>query len=216
MLGELNNNQIENLLHSQELGRIGCHTDDTTYVVPVSYAYDGTYIYGHTKEGMKIDMMRKNPKVCFEVDVMENMSNWRSVIAWGKFKELKEPEDRKMGMQKLIDRIMPIMTGETTVHHSMTDSQGKYIESIQGVVYRREHKMLTLRKRYSARTTNSHHRFYKYNNIIKDIEVKRYNQVWVSDITYIRTVKGFCYLALITDMHSRKIVGYYLKVIALS
>ena len=109
-----------------------------------------------------------------------------------------------------------IMTGETTVHHSMTDSQGKYIESIQGVVYRREHKMLTLRKRYSARTTNSHHRFYKYNNIIKDIEVKRYNQVWVSDITYIRTVKGFCYLALITDMHSRKIVGYYLKVIALS
>lgn len=34
------------------------------------------------------------------------------------------------------------------------------------------------------------------------------NQVWVSDITYIRTVKGFCYLALITDMYSRKIVGY--------
>ena len=34
------------------------------------------------------------------------------------------------------------------------------------------------------------------------------NQVWVSDITYIRTVKGFCYLALITDLYSRKIVGY--------
>jgi putative transposase len=72
----------------------------------------------------------------------------------------------------------------------------------------REHKMLTLRKKYSARTTNSYHRFYKYNNIIKDVEVNRSNQVWVSDITYIRTVKGFCYLALITDMYSRKIVGY--------
>ncbi len=138
MLGELKNNQIENLLHSQVIGRIGCHADDTTYVVPVSYAYDGTYIYGHTLEGMKIDMMRKNPNVCFEVDVMENMSNWRSVISWGNFEELKEPEDREMGMQKLIDRIMPIMTGETTVHHSMTDSQGKYIESMQGVVYRIE------------------------------------------------------------------------------
>ena len=34
------------------------------------------------------------------------------------------------------------------------------------------------------------------------------NQVWVSDITYVRTVSGFCYLALITDMYSRKIVGY--------
>ncbi len=40
------------------------------------------------------------------------------------------------------------------------------------------------------------------------MEVTSPNQVWVSDITYIRTVKGFCYLALITDMHSRKIVGY--------
>ncbi|WP_411831111.1 IS3 family transposase [Mariniflexile sp. AS56] len=75
----------------------------------------------------------------------------------------------------------------------------------------RKHNMLTLRKKYSSRTTNSYHRFYKYNNIIKDIEVTRPNQVWVSDITYIRTVKGFCYLALITDMYSRKIVGYDLS-----
>ena len=72
----------------------------------------------------------------------------------------------------------------------------------------RKHNMLTLRKKYSSRTTNSLHRFYKYKNIIKDIDVTRPNQVWVSDITYIRTIKGFCYLALITDMHSRKIVGY--------
>ena len=72
----------------------------------------------------------------------------------------------------------------------------------------RKNQMLTLRKKYSARTTNSYHRFYKYNNIIKDIDVNKSNQVWVSDITYIRTVKGFCYLALITDMYSRRIVGY--------
>ena len=75
----------------------------------------------------------------------------------------------------------------------------------------RKYQMLTLRKKTSARTTNSYHRFYKYNNIIKDVKVVRPNQVWVSDITYIRTIKGFCYLALITDMHSRKIVGYDLS-----
>jgi putative transposase len=75
----------------------------------------------------------------------------------------------------------------------------------------RKHQMLTLRKKTSARTTNSYHRFYKYGNIIKDLEVTRANQIWVSDITYIRTIKGFCYLALITDMHSRKIVGYDLS-----
>ena len=75
----------------------------------------------------------------------------------------------------------------------------------------RKHQMLTLRKKYTARTTNSLHRFYKYKNIIKGLEIKRSNQVWVSDITYIRTIKGFCYLALITDMYSRKIVGYDLS-----
>lgn len=75
----------------------------------------------------------------------------------------------------------------------------------------RKYNMLTLRKKYSTKTTNSLHRFYKYNNIIKEVDVIRPNQVWVSDITYIRTVKGFCYLALITDMYSRKIVGYNLS-----
>ncbi|MDB2462570.1 IS3 family transposase [Algibacter sp.] len=75
----------------------------------------------------------------------------------------------------------------------------------------RKHQMLTLRKKYCSRTTNSHHRFYKYNNIIKDMKITKPNQVWVSDITYIRTIKGFCYLALITDMYSRKIVGYDLS-----
>jgi len=75
----------------------------------------------------------------------------------------------------------------------------------------RDNNMLTLRKKYSCRTTNSYHRFYKYNNIIKDIEITKPNQVWASDITYIRTLNGFCYLALITDMYSRKIVGYDLS-----
>jgi len=67
--------------------------------------------------------------------------------------------------------------------------------------------MLIKRKKVSYKTTNSHHRFYKYNNLIKNLEINAPNQVWVSDITYIRTIKGFCYLALITDLYSRKIVG---------
>lgn len=72
----------------------------------------------------------------------------------------------------------------------------------------RDNHLLIRRKKPNHKTTNSFHRFYKYNNLIKDLEVVRPNQVWVSDITYIRTVKGFCYLALVTDLFSRKIVGY--------
>jgi len=72
----------------------------------------------------------------------------------------------------------------------------------------RENNMLVKRKRAYAKTTNSYHHFHKYNNLIKELEITRPNQVWVSDITYIRTVKGFCYLALITDLYSRKIIGH--------
>jgi transposase InsO family protein len=72
----------------------------------------------------------------------------------------------------------------------------------------REHDMLVKRKKASCKTTDSYHRFHKYKNLVKNMEVTAINQVWVADITYIRTVSGFCYLALITDMFSRKIVGY--------
>jgi len=72
----------------------------------------------------------------------------------------------------------------------------------------REHEMLIRRKKASCKTTDSYHRFHKYKNLVKDMEVTAPNQVWVADITYIRTINGFCYLALITDMYSRKIVGY--------
>ncbi len=72
----------------------------------------------------------------------------------------------------------------------------------------RANNMLIRRKKASYKTTNSYHHFYKYNNLIKDLTISAPNQVWVSDITYIRTVKGFCYPALITDLYSRKIVGY--------
>jgi transposase InsO family protein len=75
----------------------------------------------------------------------------------------------------------------------------------------RQHQMLVKRKKASCRTTDSYHRFHKYKNLVKDMAVTAPNQVWVADITYIRTVNGFCYLALITDLFSRRIVGYDLS-----
>lgn len=138
MLGNLNNKQIEFVLHSVIVGRVGCHADGKTYVVPVTYAYDGKYVYGHTTEGLKIDMMRKNPAVCFQVDVMENMSNWRSVIAWGKYEELKVPEQRDEAIKIIRDTVMPVMTGDTTIKNAMRDSHQKSSDARTGVVYRIE------------------------------------------------------------------------------
>ena len=72
----------------------------------------------------------------------------------------------------------------------------------------RKYDLLVRRKKASFKTTDSYHRFHKYTNLIKDMTPTRPNQIWVSDITYIKTYMGFCYLALITDVYSRKIVGY--------
>ena len=75
---------------------------------------------------------------------------------------------------------------------------------------RKEHLLVRRRRRY-VQTTNSRHRFRKYSNLIRDVEVRHPNRVFVADITYIDTVDGFCYLSLITDVYSRKIVGYELS-----
>ena len=75
----------------------------------------------------------------------------------------------------------------------------------------RHHDLLVDRKRQYRKTTNSWHHFHKYGNIIKDLPIIRCNQIWASDITYLRTEKGFVYLSLLTDMYSRKIVGWSLS-----
>jgi putative transposase len=69
--------------------------------------------------------------------------------------------------------------------------------------------LVRIRKRRSI-TTNSNHSFYKYSNLIQGLTLTRKNQLWVSDITYIRLQDGFAYLNLITDAYSKKIVGYCL------
>lgn len=71
----------------------------------------------------------------------------------------------------------------------------------------RDNNLLVKSKRYRPKTTESKHRFRKYDNLIKDLEISRVNQVYVSDITYLRTVDRFCYLFLITDLYSRKVMG---------
>jgi uncharacterized protein len=125
MLGELNKDQIEQVLWSEVIGRIGCHADGRTYVVPITYVYDGESIYGHSADGMKLRMMRKNPNVCFEIDDMENMANWRSVIAWGTFEELTGDEANR-AMQLLINRLMPLMVSETAQSSQVAERTGSH------------------------------------------------------------------------------------------
>ena len=72
------------------------------------------------------------------------------------------------------------------------------------------HGLLMRRRKRMIKTTDSHHWLKKYPNLIKEMILSAGDQLWVSDITYIRTLQGFNYLSLITDAYSRKIMGYSL------
>jgi nitroimidazol reductase NimA-like FMN-containing flavoprotein (pyridoxamine 5'-phosphate oxidase superfamily) len=137
MLGELNEAQIESLLNDTPVGRIGCHLDGITYIVPVNYAYDGVNLYAHSAKGMKIDMMRKNPDVCFQADAITDLQNWESVICWGKFEEVTEITERGHTMQKINNKMMPLMRGENAQpSHGFTNNASDVGSKVELILYK--------------------------------------------------------------------------------
>ena len=122
MIGELSPSEIEGLLRRQIFGRIGCYADGLVYVVPVNYVYDADSIYGQTGEGMKVRMMRHSPNVCFQVDQVEDIGNWRSAICWGLYEELQGKQAAD-AMDRLVARLMPVVAmGRSALRHHMTAS----------------------------------------------------------------------------------------------
>ena len=142
MLGNLNNTEIQNILLSQVLGRLACTDGKQPYIVPVTYTYDGEYIYGQTNEGTKLDILRKNPLVCFEVDVMTDMRNWQSVMVFGKFEELKG-EDEKAARDILFGRVFTLMTSSTLHKHQHDTTHEPDDNRVKTVMYRIHIKKLT-------------------------------------------------------------------------
>lgn len=136
MLGTLQPQQLEEVLKTQVVGRIGCHANGETYVVPISYAYDGKYIYCHTHEGKKINILRKNPAVCFEVDELKDMANWKSVVVQGVFEELTEREERNSAMYTLLNRYLPVMSSVTTHLGEHWPFYPDDTKDIEGIVFR--------------------------------------------------------------------------------
>lgn len=121
MTGQLSIAQINNILSSQVVGRLACTDGEQPYIVPVTYCYDGKYIYGQANEGTKLKMLRQNPNVCFEIDTMTDMGNWQSVIVYGEFEELKNKAAEE-ARDILFDRVFPLLTSSIihTHQHEVT------------------------------------------------------------------------------------------------
>ena len=136
MLGALNKRQIQNLIQSEWIGRIGCHANDRTYVVPFTYAYEDRCLFWHTREGMKVVCMRINPLVCVESYNISNNANWQSVILWGTYEELKGKVADE-AIQLLLNRLHPMVTSETSwSKHGLDRPHAPIAPSIKMVVFK--------------------------------------------------------------------------------
>jgi nitroimidazol reductase NimA-like FMN-containing flavoprotein (pyridoxamine 5'-phosphate oxidase superfamily) len=128
--------EIEELLHTALVGRIGCCAhgadgDDRPFVVPLAYGYDGAAVYAHSGVGRKIRAMRAQPLVCFEVDRAEAPDRWRSVIADAVFEELTDADARERGLAIIYpDPVTrPQLPPETVVYRlRLTAKSGRYEE----------------------------------------------------------------------------------------
>ncbi len=109
---EMTASECSDALERTHVGRLACARDNQPYVVPMNYASDGhyLYLYGFTTLGQKIEWMRSNPLVCFEIDNVVNHNRWMSVIVFGRYEELPDTQEfeiaRKNAYAHLQKRVM--------------------------------------------------------------------------------------------------------------
>lgn len=137
MIKDLTNAQMDHLLRSRTYGRLGCGSPEKLYVVPLSYVYDGQYIYGHSKEGLKISLMRQQPKVCFQVDEIQNVNNWWSILVWGEYEELHQDPFKSDALTLLSDRFAAFSASTAlNPHPPAPHMTGLAEKAVQPIVFR--------------------------------------------------------------------------------
>ena len=128
-------------------------------------------------------------------------------------KQLEQIAEQKKAVKKLIDeqrKLLPRL-GVRKIYYQITPAlqqQGLKLGRDKLFAWMKEYDLLIKHRRRYVQTTNSKHWLRKYPNQIKGLSVTRPEQVWVSDITHIKTDEGNCFLNLVTDAYSRKIMGY--------
>lgn len=105
----LQDTEAKELLSTCKIGRLGCVDNGEPYVVPINYVFEDGNIYSHSLPGRKIDALRAHPRTCLQVDDIHNDFEWRSVIAYGNFEEIRTPSDRRSILSKLLARF-PMLT----------------------------------------------------------------------------------------------------------
>ena len=123
MIARLSDIEIDNILQNNFVGRLGCTDGSSVYVVPMNYVYTGKYILAHSTEGKKITYMRSHPDVCFEVDEVDDIMNWRSVIVWGKFEEIEDELEKEQVLEELVHHMMKLKVTDDPIMPHLSETR---------------------------------------------------------------------------------------------
>jgi nitroimidazol reductase NimA-like FMN-containing flavoprotein (pyridoxamine 5'-phosphate oxidase superfamily) len=115
MTRPLNEARALEVIKAGRIGRLGCIDNGEPYVVPVSYLLDEGAIYSHSLPGKKIDAMRAHPRVCLQVDQIDDDFHWCSAIAFGRFEELERQNDRRVFLGKLLSHFPSLTPVESLI-----------------------------------------------------------------------------------------------------
>jgi nitroimidazol reductase NimA-like FMN-containing flavoprotein (pyridoxamine 5'-phosphate oxidase superfamily) len=130
LIRHLDPERIEDLLSSSIVGRIACNAaGERPYLVPLAYAYDGESIYAVSGPGRKIDLMRADPRISFEVDRVETSDTWQSVVAEGDYEEVRDADEIQMAIALLEGATgVPVVMGDHSivVRLRLTAKSGRY------------------------------------------------------------------------------------------
>jgi nitroimidazol reductase NimA-like FMN-containing flavoprotein (pyridoxamine 5'-phosphate oxidase superfamily) len=124
------------VLAEHQVGRLGCVDEMGPYVVPISYVIHNDSLYSHSLLGRKIEALRKDPRVCLQVDRISDDSHWKSAIAFEKYEEVTDPEIRAWIIQKFFKRFPHLTPVESVPVHDGQSSVIIYrirIEQVTGV-----------------------------------------------------------------------------------
>ena len=114
---------VESIVKKAKVCRIAFSRDDLPYIVPMIFGYKDSVVYLHSApEGMKIDMLKANPRVCFEVDVDHELAKaddacdwgmqYRSVVGFGKARIIEDAADMKKALDIIMEHYSPGTTYE--------------------------------------------------------------------------------------------------------
>ena len=144
-------------------------------------------LFGRTRHALYDHLYRQQHDILTDDIILQYVSQIRSQLP-------------RLGTRKLHHKLLPLLA-----EHDIEVGRD-YLFGLLG-----DHKLLIRRRKRKAITTNSRHWMRTYDNLAKDIICTRPEQLWVSDITFIRLGNQWGYLSLITDAYSRQIMGYCLR-----